>query len=250
MLKMATLACLGGMFYRFIPPPSHLSPHIALDIFCSAGSADGDWLHFARHRGLPSCGQVFRRIARDIKDWNHMFRSAPWRRPTAQPGQNVKSNPPKENKHGRISIDPITRIEVTCASTSKLRRQGAEGMGELHMWRTGNHSPRTRRREGWVFAQRFCESAHGPCHCFGARGGRCASTRDSGERPVHPQPDPHRTRLARHIVHFYQLSALDWVDITTIPKADPARAASIAEGYSTWRKFTPRTGGSAEQSQS
>jgi hypothetical protein len=31
----------------------------------------------------------------DIKDWNHMFRSAPWRRPTAQPGQNVKSNPPE-----------------------------------------------------------------------------------------------------------------------------------------------------------
>jgi len=33
MLKMATLRVFGGMFYRFIPPPSHLSPHIALDIF-------------------------------------------------------------------------------------------------------------------------------------------------------------------------------------------------------------------------
>jgi hydrogenase large subunit len=40
--------------------------------------------------------------------------------------------------------------------------------------------------------------------------------------------------LHDHIVHFYQLSALDWVDITTIPKADPARAASIAEGVSNW----------------
>jgi len=35
-------------------------------------------------------------------------------------------------------------------------------------------------------------------------------------------------------VHFYHLSALDWVDITTIPKADPARAASIADGLSDW----------------
>ena len=38
--------------------------------------------------------------------------------------------------------------------------------------------------------------------------------------------------LHDHIVHFYHLSALDWVDITTIPKADAARAASIAEGFS------------------
>jgi len=45
MLKMATLACLGGMFYRLFPPPSHLSPHIASIFSCSAGSADGDWLH-------------------------------------------------------------------------------------------------------------------------------------------------------------------------------------------------------------
>jgi len=40
--------------------------------------------------------------------------------------------------------------------------------------------------------------------------------------------------LHDHIVHFYHLSALDWVDITTIPKADPARAASIADGVSSW----------------
>jgi len=33
MLKMATLACLGGMFYRFIPTTIAFIPHIALDIF-------------------------------------------------------------------------------------------------------------------------------------------------------------------------------------------------------------------------
>jgi hydrogenase large subunit len=40
--------------------------------------------------------------------------------------------------------------------------------------------------------------------------------------------------LHDQIVHFYHLSALDWVDITAIPKADPGRAASIADGISTW----------------
>ena len=40
--------------------------------------------------------------------------------------------------------------------------------------------------------------------------------------------------LHDHIVHFYHLSALDWVDVTAIPMADPARAASIADGISAW----------------
>jgi hydrogenase large subunit len=35
-------------------------------------------------------------------------------------------------------------------------------------------------------------------------------------------------------VHFYQLSALDWVDILTIPRADPAKAASLAQSLSDW----------------
>jgi len=37
-----------------------------------------------------------------------------------------------------------------------------------------------------------------------------------------------------HIVHFYHLSALDWVDVTSALKADPAKAASLAESLSTW----------------
>lgn len=35
-----------------------------------------------------------------------------------------------------------------------------------------------------------------------------------------------------HIVHFYQLSALDWVDITSALKADPAKAFAMLNGVS------------------
>jgi hydrogenase large subunit len=42
--------------------------------------------------------------------------------------------------------------------------------------------------------------------------------------------------LHDHIVHFYQLSALDWVDVTQIPKADPAKAASLGESLSSWTR--------------
>jgi len=37
-----------------------------------------------------------------------------------------------------------------------------------------------------------------------------------------------------HIVHFYHLSALDWVDVVSALKADPAKAAKLAEGLSNW----------------
>jgi hydrogenase large subunit len=37
-----------------------------------------------------------------------------------------------------------------------------------------------------------------------------------------------------HIVHFYILSALDWVDITSALKADPKKAAQLADTLSPW----------------
>lgn len=43
-----------------------------------------------------------------------------------------------------------------------------------------------------------------------------------------------------HLVHFYQLSALDWVDIVSALSADPAEAASIAQSLSPLNsKYTP-----------
>jgi hydrogenase large subunit len=38
-----------------------------------------------------------------------------------------------------------------------------------------------------------------------------------------------------HIVHFYHLSALDWVDVTSALKADPDKTASLAESLSSWK---------------
>src|SRR5574343_103321 len=37
-----------------------------------------------------------------------------------------------------------------------------------------------------------------------------------------------------HIVHFYHLSALDWVDVVSALKADPEKTASLAESLSNW----------------
>jgi hydrogenase large subunit len=42
-----------------------------------------------------------------------------------------------------------------------------------------------------------------------------------------------------HVIHFYHLHALDWVDIVNALKADPKKAAEIAQSFSKWDKNTP-----------
>jgi hydrogenase large subunit len=39
-----------------------------------------------------------------------------------------------------------------------------------------------------------------------------------------------------HVVHFYQLHALDWVDVVSALKANPAEASRIAQSISSWPK--------------
>lgn len=38
-----------------------------------------------------------------------------------------------------------------------------------------------------------------------------------------------------HIVHFYQLSAMDWVDITSALQADPNKCEAMLQGVSAWK---------------
>ncbi len=137
----------------------------------------------------------------------------------------------------RITIDPITRIE------GHLRIDAVVDGGEVQkawascsMWRGIETILRGRDpREAWFFTQRFC----GVCTTVHA----IASVRaveDALRLEVPPNAQYIRNliliahALHDHIVHFYHLSALDFVDVTTIPKADPAKAASIAQSLSDW----------------
>jgi hypothetical protein len=233
MLTMATLACLGGMVYRFIPTsiayiPAHRAsyfpslPEVLMAIGYIALGIVAFLLAVKYFAVLPG----------EIKDWNYMFRLFPWRRPVAQAAQSRGRNP-----MARISIDPVTRIEGHLridveVDGGKVQKAWAS----CTMWRGLETILRGRdAREGWVFAQRFC----GVCTTVHAIASvRAVEDALQLEIPANAQYIRNLILIAHalhdHIVHFYQLSALDWVDITTIPKADPARAASIAEGFSTW----------------
>jgi hydrogenase large subunit len=137
----------------------------------------------------------------------------------------------------RISIDPVTRIEGHLRVDVEVDGGVVnKAWASCTMWRGLETILRGRdAREGWVFAQRFC----GVCTTVHA----VASVRaveDALSLEIPPNAQYIRNlilighALHDHIVHFYHLSALDFVDILQIPKADPAKAASIAEGSSSW----------------
>jgi hydrogenase large subunit len=90
-------------------------------------------------------------------------------------------------------------------------------------------------RDAWAIVQRIC----GVCTTVHA----IASVRavENGlklEVPVNAQYIRNMILSAHtlhdHIVHFYQLSALDWVDVVSAAKADPLKTARLGESISAW----------------
>jgi [NiFe] hydrogenase large subunit len=148
--------------------------------------------------------------------------------------------PPPEPtpSNGNIVIDPVTRIE------GHLRVETAVAGGRVSSaWSTSplfrgvepilkNRDP----RDAWMFTQRLC----GVCtYVHGITSIR--SVEDAVGVAI-----PEQARLIRnllmgaqwihdHIVHFYQLHLLDWVDITSALTADPAGAASVDRQISSAR---------------
>jgi hydrogenase large subunit len=90
-------------------------------------------------------------------------------------------------------------------------------------------------RDAWIFAQRIC----GVCTTVHAIVSvRAVENALDMEIPVNAQYIRNMIVGAHcihdHIVHFYHLSALDWVDIVSALKADPQKASQIAESLSDW----------------
>jgi [NiFe] hydrogenase large subunit/hydrogenase large subunit len=137
----------------------------------------------------------------------------------------------------RIVIDPITRIEghlrieatieggkVTKAWSSSTMFRGIERILQ-------GRDP----RDAWMFTQRFC----GVCTTVHAIASIRAVENALGVKI------PQNAELIRniiigiqnvqdHVIHFYHLHALDWVDITAALTADPGRTASLASSLSDW----------------
>jgi hydrogenase large subunit len=137
----------------------------------------------------------------------------------------------------RITIDPITRneghlrIDVD-VDGGRVKKAWSSGQ----MWRGVELILLGRDpRDAWTITQRIC----GVCTTVHAMASvRAVENALQLEIPLNAQYIRNLIILAHavhdHIVHFYHLSALDWVDVTTALKADPDKTASLAEGLSSW----------------
>ncbi|MCG6860002.1 MAG: nickel-dependent hydrogenase large subunit [Chromatiaceae bacterium] len=139
----------------------------------------------------------------------------------------------------RITIDPITRIEghlrIDCeVEDGKVTNAWASGQ----MWRGIETILQGRDpRDAWVFTQRIC----GVCTTVHAIVSvRAVENALDMEIPLNAQYIRNLIMAAHgvhdHIVHFYHLAGLDWVDIVSALSADPAATAKLGQSLSGYRR--------------
>lgn len=137
----------------------------------------------------------------------------------------------------RIVIDPVTRIEGHLRVDVEVDGgKVVDSWSSGQMWRGIENILKGRDpREAWLFTQRIC----GVCTSVHAMASVRAVENAIGlEIPLNAQYIRNLILIAHamhdHVVHFYHLSALDWVDVVSALDADPAKAAGIAESISAW----------------
>ena len=138
----------------------------------------------------------------------------------------------------RIVVDPITRIEghlrIDCeVDNGRVTKAWSSGQ----MWRGIELILKGRDpRDAWVFTQRIC----GVCTTVHAIASvRAVENALSLAVPLNAQYIRNMIIAAHsifdHIVHFYHLSALDWVDIVSALNGSPKAAAALAQQLSPWQ---------------
>jgi Ni,Fe-hydrogenase I large subunit len=142
----------------------------------------------------------------------------------------------------KIVIDPITRIEGHLRIEAEVSGgRVSDAWSSSTMFRGIEKILKSRDpRDAWYFTQRFC----GVCTTVHS----IASIR-SVENALNIKIPPNAELIRNiiigiqnvqdHVIHFYHLHALDWVDITSGLKADPAKTAALAASISDWPLNSP-----------
>jgi len=136
----------------------------------------------------------------------------------------------------RVVVDPVTRIEGHLRVEAMLDERGTirDAMSSGTMWRGLEVILKGRDpRDAWAFTERIC----GVCTTVHA----LASVRaveNALSVKVPPNAEIIRNimfltqQVQDHVIHFYHLHALDWVDIVSALKADPAATSALAQKVS------------------
>ncbi|HTY50342.1 MAG TPA: nickel-dependent hydrogenase large subunit [Steroidobacteraceae bacterium] len=141
-----------------------------------------------------------------------------------------------------VVVDPVTRIEghlrieaefdgstITQASSSGTMVRGIEII-------LRDRDP----RDAWAFAQRIC----GVCTLVHGLAS-VRSVEDALQYPIPPNAQLIRNLMLAaqfvhdHVMHFYHLHALDWVDVVSALKADPKATSTLAQSISGYARSSP-----------
>ncbi len=143
----------------------------------------------------------------------------------------------------KIVVDPITRIEGHLRIEAQL-----EGGRIDQAWSSGTmfrgmeiilrgRDP----REAWLWTQRICNVCT-MVHAIASV--RCVENALQIDVPENARIVRNIIGAAQmiqdHVVHFYHLHALDWVDVTLALKADPVKTAALAGSISDWPMGGPQ----------
>ena len=143
----------------------------------------------------------------------------------------------------RVVVDPITRIEghlrieaETDASGKIINAYSAGTMVRGIEIILRGRDP----RDAWAFAQRIC----GVCTLVhGMASVRSVEDALKIEVPANAQLIRNLMIGAQyihdHVMHFYHLHALDWVDVVSALKADPKATSTLAQSISGYARSSP-----------
>jgi len=138
----------------------------------------------------------------------------------------------------KIVVDPITRIEGHLRIEAKVENgKIVDAWASSTMYRGVEKILQGRDpRDAWYFTQRFC----GVCTTVHSIASIRAVENALGIKV------PFNAEMIRniiigiqnvqdHVIHFYHLHALDWVDIVSALKADPKKTAQLQQSISDWK---------------
>ena len=143
----------------------------------------------------------------------------------------------------RVVVDPVTRIEghmrveVNVDSDNVIRNAVSTGT----MWRGIEVILRGRDpRDAWAFTERICGVCTGTHALTSVR-----AVEDALKIKIPENANSIRNlmqlalQVHDHIVHFYHLHALDWVDVVSALSADPKATSALAQSLSPWPLSSP-----------
>ncbi|KRR28107.1 hydrogenase [Bradyrhizobium lablabi] len=148
-----------------------------------------------------------------------------------------------DNFGKRIVVDPLTRVEghlrveVNLDSDNVICNAVSSGT----MWRGIETILRGRDpRDAWAFTERICGV------CTGTHALTSVRAVENALGIIIPENANSIRNIMQlclqvhdHLVHFYHLHSLDWVDVISALKADPKATSALAQSVSPWPLSSP-----------